>query len=220
MSSRRALALALVLYACMTGVLYAGPAQVTANPAVNDGVAASTASSGGRWVSGYYAGWYYNWYPPTAVDMTTMTHFIFGRYAPGGGTLGGSAGQLVPGAGTAHSTTVEDALVAKAHAAGVKALAMIGGTGDGPGWVLSTTSSVRATFINNILDKCVAKDYDGVDIDWEDSLSTTTQQGQLISFLGELRTAAAARPRYQAPNAPFVITFPGYWVNVNIGLPI
>src|SRR5262249_18185794 len=113
-----------------------------------------------------------------------------------------------------------DALVAKAHAAGVKALAMIGGTGDGPGWALSTTSSVRATFINNILDKCVAKDYDGVDIDWEDSLSTTTQQGQLISFLGELRAAAAARPRYQAPNAPFLITFPGYWVNVNTDLPV
>ena len=177
-------------------------------------------ASGPRWVSGYYAGWYYNRYPPSVVDMTTMTHFIFGRYAPGGGSLGGNAGQLVLGAGTAHSATVEDALVAKAHAAGVKALAMIGGSGDGAGFVLSTTSTTRATFIKNILDKAVAKNYDGVDIDWEDSLTTTTQQNQLVALLRELRSAAAARTRYQAPNAPFIITFPGFWINVNTGLPV
>jgi GH18 family chitinase len=219
MAPTRALALIFVLCAWMSAAA-GGPARAgTQEPALDDG-ASFNAGSGSLWVSGYYAGWYYNSYPPSAVDMTTMTHFIFARYAPGGGTMGGSAAQLMPAAGTAHSATVEDALVSKAHAAGVKAILMIGGAGDGPGWVLSTTSAVRATFITNILDKAVAKNYDGVDIDWEDSLTTTTQQGQLISFLGELRTAAAARPRYQAPNAPFIITFPGAWVNVNTDLPI
>lgn len=148
--------------------------------------------------------------------MTTLTHFIFGRYAPGSG---GNAGQLIEGAGTGH-TSVEDALVATAHAGSVKALAMLGGAGDGPGWVASTAPAVRATFINNILNKCVAKNYDGVDVDWEDSLDTAARQNQLISFLTELRSAAAARTRYQAPNAPFIITFPGYWLNVNVDLPV
>ena len=176
------------------------------------------------WVSAYYAGWFWDWHPnPTdavnAVDMTTMTHFIFGRYAPGAGTLGGSAGQLIQGAGTGHAQ-VEDALIAKAHANGIKALAMIGGASDGDGFIASTASSVRATFIKNILDKCVAKNYDGVDIDWEESLDTTTQRNQLIAFLGELRTAAAQRARYKAPNAPFIITFPGFVVNVNTDLPV
>jgi GH18 family chitinase len=177
------------------------------------------AGTGATWVSGYYAGWFWDWQPDAAtavgaVDMTTMTHFIFGRYAPGGGTLGGAAGQLVEGAGTGHGF-VEDALVAKAHAAGVKALPMLGGAGDGAGFVASTAPSLRAAFIGRILDKCVAKNYDGVDVDWEDSLDTVAQQNQLIAFLSELRSAAAARPRYQSPNAPFVITFPGYWLNTN-----
>jgi GH18 family chitinase len=177
------------------------------------------------WVSAYYAGWYWDWAssnPATAVaavDMTTMTHFIFGRYAPGAGTLGGSAGQLLPGAGTGH-TQVEDLLIAKAHSSGVKALAMLGGAGDGSGWAASTASAARTTFIKNILDQCVAKNYDGVDVDWEENLDTTANQSLLIAFLTELRSAAASRTRYQTPNAPFIITFPGFPVNINTDLPI
>jgi GH18 family chitinase len=177
------------------------------------------------WVSAYYAGWYWDWAslnPATSVasvDMTTMTHFIFGRYAPGAGTQGGSAGQLMPGAGTGH-TQVEDALIAKAHASGVRALAMLGGAGDGSGWAASTASAARATFIKNILDQCVAKNYDGVDVDWEENLDASANQSLLIAFLTELRSAAALRSRYQSPNAPFIITFPGSYVNVNTGLPI
>ncbi len=172
---------------------------------------------------GYYAGWFWDWQSQSeaiaAVDMSTMTHFVFGRYAPGAGTLGGSPGHLVEGAGTGHSV-VEGPLISNAHAAGTRALAMLGGAGDGPGWVASADASVRTTFIKNILDKCVAKNYDGVDVDWEDSLGTPAQQAQLIAFLTELRAAAAQRPRYQAPNEPFIITFPGYYVNVNTDLPV
>jgi GH18 family chitinase len=220
----RALALSIAFCALTSGVLSdeATPveSQETSDPQAVEEGAITDAATGSPWVSGYYAGWYWDWYPPSAVDMTTMTHFIFGRYAPGAGTLGGSAGQLVLGAGTGHGATVEDALVAKAHASGVKALAMIGGARDGKGYVLSTAPAVRARFIKNILDRCVAKNYDGVDINWEDFLETATQRNQLIAFLRELRTAAAARPRYKAPHAPFVITFPGSWININVDLPV
>ena len=68
----------------------------------------------------YYAGWYWDQgYAPDQIDMTAMTHFVFGRVAPGGGSLGGVPGEIVPGAGSAHDpdaspypgTTVEDAAV-------------------------------------------------------------------------------------------------------------
>jgi len=178
----------------------------------------------GAWVTAYYAGWFWDWHSTVAeavaaVDMSTMTHFVFGRYAPGAGTSGGSPGQMVEAAGTAHAY-VETPLISSAHAAGTRALAMLGGTGDGAGFMASTAASTRATFIKNILDKCVAKNYDGVDIDWEDGLDTPESQSRLITFLGELRSAAAARTRYQAPNDPFIITLPGYAVNINIDLPV
>jgi len=174
-------------------------------------------------VTAYYAGWFWDWQGSPnvavdAVDMTAMTHFVFGRYAPGAGSLGGPAGQLIQGAGTGH-VTVEDAFVKSAHSAGTYALAMLGGAGDGKGWAASTAPDVRATFIENIVDKCVAKDYDGVDVDWEEGLDTPEKRDQLIAFLQELRQASRQRPRYQPPNEPFIITFPTSYVNVNTSLP-
>lgn len=176
----------------------------------------SPITNSGKWVNGYYTGWYWRSYPPEAVDMSTMTHFIFGRYAPGLGSLpGGQAGELMEGAMNAHSE-VEDVLIAKAHAAGTKAIMMIGGELDGPGFMAATADPViRARFIKNILDKAEQKNYDGVDIDWEEELDTELGRSQALALLRELRTAAQQRPRYQA--TPFEISWPGFWVNVNPG---
>jgi GH18 family chitinase len=171
---------------------------------------------GPRWVSGYYAGWFWDWYPPAAVDMTAMTHFIFGRYAPGGGTLGGRPGQVVEGAGTGHEASVEQALVDKAHAAGVKALIMLGGAGDGPGFDASTADpAVRSEFVSDILGTLAAKNYDGVDVDWEENLETPAQQRQVVALLGELRAGAADHPHFRPPHAPIIITWPAFWTTIN-----
>ena len=180
-------------------------------------VAWNPAAQGGQWVNGYYAGWFWETYPPNAVDMSTMTHLVFGRYAPALGSLpGGRAGDLLQGAGSGHGADVEDALIAKAHAAGVKAVMMVGGDSDGPGFVAATANAtVRARFIANILNKAVQKNYDGVDIDWEENLDTPEARAQALALLRELRMAAAQRPRYQAPNAPFELSWPGFWVNKN-----
>lgn len=179
------------------------------------------------WVTGYYAGWYWPnnpGYAPATVDMSAMTHFVFGRIGPGGGVLGGTPGTVVQGAGTAHlpnqdpaagGLSVEDYLVRRAHAAGTKALVMLGGAGDGYGFEQSTDAARRATFVRNVVDYLVAHDYDGVDVDWEERLDTSTQRAQLLAFLDELRVAANSRPRYQAPNAPVLITFPGYPISTN-----
>lgn len=171
-------------------------------------------SRSGKWVNGYYAGWFWETYPPEAVDMSTMTHFIFGRYAPALGSLpGGRAGDLLEGSGSAHAN-VEAALIAKAHASGVKAVMMVGGDSDGPGFLAATANvTARARFIQNILDKAVQKGYDGVDIDWEENLDTPQARAQALALLRELRTASEQRPRYQAQ--PLEISWPGFWVNKN-----
>lgn len=209
-------------------------ATKTANATIT--VATATAS-GTPWVTGYYAGWFWDQsYPPERVDMTAMTHFVFGRVAPGSGSLGGQAGQLVPGAGTAHQDglspdgvrSVEDYLVKRAHDAGIKALLMLGGDGgDGLGFLRSTTDATRPAFVRNIVDYLVAHDYDGVDVDWENELHGNEELGvsaaearrRLKALLVEIRTEAATRARYQGEDRAVIVTFPGYAVSINFLQP-
>lgn len=185
---------------------------------------ADIAAPSGLWVGAYYAGWYWDWdgtaeEAVAAVDMTALTHFIFGFYTPGTGTKGGNAGEVIEGSGTAH-TQVESSLIDKAHSFGKKAMMMLGGAGEGNAFMTCCGSEYRSTFVTNILDKCVAKDYDGVDIDWEDSIeSNSAQQAMAVTLITELRTAAALRSRYQSPNDPFLITFPGPYLNINTENP-
>jgi GH18 family chitinase len=54
-----------------------------------------------------------------------------------------------------------------------------------------------------------------VDIDWEEKLDTAAARAQALELLRELRTASAQRARYQAPNAPLELSWPGFWVNKN-----
>ncbi|MFI5427905.1 glycoside hydrolase family 18 protein [Aeromicrobium sp. UC242_57] len=190
------------------------------------------------WVTGYYAGWFWDqMYPPEHVDMSAMTHFVFGRVAPGAGSIGGRAGTVVEAAGTAHdphlspdgTRSVEDYLVKKAHDAGAKALLMLGGDGnDGAGFVLSSDDAVRAQFVDRVVDYLVEHDYDGVDVDWENCLDgargcgeatnaapVTAHEAQrrLLALLVDIRAEAATRERYRS--TPVLVTFPGYPVNTN-----
>jgi chitinase len=155
------------------------------------------------WVTGYYAGWFWDvgdMLAPEDVDMSAMTHLVFGRVAPGGGSLEGEPdddrfpgypyepGDLVPGAGYAQrpgfapdgsGRSVEDYLIDRAHEAGTEALLMLGGDGyDGRGFMLSTADDVRGRFVDNVVDYLVEHDYDGVDIDWENCLSGDPDCGE------------------------------------------
>lgn len=211
-----------------------GAPAATSRPAT---VVAEDAPTGATpWVTGYYAGWYWDqMYPPEAVDMAAMTHFVFGRVAPGGGSLGGRPGTVVPGAGTAHDPglapdgsgdSVEDYLVRRAHRAGGDALLMLGGDGlDGRGFVASTTAARRPAFVERIADYLVAHDYDGVDLDWENCLggedgcgaSAAAARRRLQLLIADLRTELASRKRFA--RTPALITFPGYAVNINFLQP-
>ena len=225
----------------------AGTYQVTATAVANQNVRATatiTVAGGGQgpqgstpWVTGYYAGWFWDQsYPPQEVDMAAMTHFVFGRVAPGGGSLGGTPGTVVLGAGTAHQAglspdgtrSVEDYLVRRAHDANAKALLMLGGDGaDGEGFLRSTADTIRPTFVRNLVDYLVTHDYDGVDIDWENRLEGWPEQNisaeearrRLKALITEVRAEANSRTRYRSPNQPVIITFPGYAVSINFLQP-
>lgn len=232
-----------------SGGLYTAPATsgaytvVTASradPSKTASAVVTVEAAGGAarpWVTGYYAGWFWDqMYPPQRVDMTAMTHFVFGRVAPGAGSLGGQPGQVVLGAGTGHQSglspdgvrSVEDYLVKRAHDSNIKALLMLGGDGgDGVGFLRSTTDAVRPAFVRNIVDYLVAHDYDGVDVDWENELhgnpglGVTAEEARrrLKALLVEIRAEAASRPRFQGAGRALILTFPGYAVSINFLQP-
>jgi chitinase len=211
-------------------------------PAVTTAAATITGPSPtGRkpWVTGYYAAWFWEWlYPPEEVDMTAMTHFVFGRVAPGGGSLGGDPTELMDGAWSAQEPdrapdgsgdSIEDYLVGRAHAAGTKALLMLGGDGaDGRGFLKSTaTPQLQGEFVDNVVDYLVEHDYDGVDLDWEncldghpdcvdegeDPVTAGQAQQRLLGLIDAIRVEMATRERYAA--TPGLLTFPGYAIKIN-----
>ena len=223
-----------------TAPLAAGAYQLVARSDADPGrsaTAAITVMAGPAttpWVTGYYLGYFWDWmYPPQAVDMSAMTHFVFARAAPGGGTLGGQPGDVMPGAGTAHQprlspdgvSSVEDYLIARAKAAGVKTLLMIGGVGDGDGFILSSSDAVRPRFVSNLVDYLVEHDYDGVDLDWEDRFQGSSDgevggdeaKRRARALIVDLRAEAATRARYQGTGRAMLITFPGYGISINEG---
>jgi len=127
---------------------------------------------------------------------------------------------VVPGGGSAHMAntiegrSAEDYLIWRAHGVGVKAILMIGGVGDGNGFLRSTAPAVRPVFVKNLLDYLEQHDYDGVEVDWEDMLDTELAQFRLTAFIADLRAAARQRARWQGERK-FIITAPGYALNMN-----
>ncbi|WP_226372768.1 glycosyl hydrolase family 18 protein [Allosphingosinicella flava] len=190
------------------------------------------------WVNGYYAGYFWDqMYQPQEVDMTAMTHIVLARVAPGGGSIpepGKGPGDIVLAGGTFHDSTnpgspqagvsVEDWLIARAHAAGTKAILMFGGDGlDGIGFNLSSADNLRPRFVKNIVDYLVLHRYDGIDVDWENRLADgcsaqdcgtaipgTESVRRLKALIHEIRAEANARPFYQG--TPILITFSAYTV--------
>lgn len=189
------------------------------------------------WVTGYYAGWFWEGeYGPTEVDFDAMTHLVLGRATPGGGpAFGGQPGDVREAGGqTFHEqspwapyqpASVEEWMIDEAHRHGTEVLLMLGGDAEaGAGFVASTDDTVRARFVDNIVDYLVEHDYDGVDIDWENCLGGAAWEcgidiaeeeavRRLKALLLEIRAEMASRPRYAAD--PGIITFPGYALNLN-----
>ena len=152
-----------------------------------------------RWVMGYYVGYERNLYPPDAIDFDAVTHLMVGRARP------------LAGGALSHDYDIDDsngpiwahAAVDAAHAAGRKAILMVGGAGEIDGWRDAASSTHRAAFVTNLLAAVDQFGYDGLDLDWEPLESF--DQADFIALAQALRGARAG----------LILTVPLGWINAN-----
>lgn len=162
-------------------------------------VTPAPAGAAARWVSGYYVGYQRDLYPPNEVDMTLMTHLIVGRIrpAPDGSVITNFDIDDVSGPAMART------LSTRAHAAGKKAILMLGGSGEHAGFVGAASPINRARFVANLLRVMDELGYDGLDVDWE-----PIEQADRAPLLALLQALRAARPG-------IILTVPVGWINNN-----
>ncbi|WP_407692892.1 glycosyl hydrolase family 18 protein [Pyxidicoccus xibeiensis] len=161
-------------------------------------VTAPTPGGTGKWVSGYYTGWNADMYPPEKVDFSAMTHIMVGRATPR------PDGTLSTAFDNSNGPAMARTLSTRAHAAGRKAIIMVGGAGEHANWVGAASNANRAKFVQNLLSAMDSLGYDGLDIDWEPV--EAADKPNLLALVKELR---AARPN-------MLLTFPIGWINTNM----
>jgi len=137
-----------------------------------------------RRLVGYYTSWSKDQTPPytsAQIPYQKLTHIEHAFVLLQAGSTGELA--IPPG-------MIEPALIRRAHAAGVKVLASIGG-GDGiqgPRFnKMSYSESSRQTFISNVQNLLTTYGYDGVDIDWE--VPNADDREDCTLLMQELRNA-------------------------------
>jgi chitinase len=132
-------------------------------------------------VLGYYVGYDINAYPIASIDWSGLTHIAF---APLGVTASGTLDvSFSDQNGTGQADAM--ALAQAAHAHGVKALLMLGGAGAGANIASAAVASKRAGFVLALLGALSALGYDGIDLDWEDSVNLD----DLVALAQALRAA-------------------------------
>ncbi|AHG87657.1 glycoside hydrolase family 18 [Gemmatirosa kalamazoonensis] len=153
----------------------------------------------GRWMTGYYAGYQQAEYPVANVDFSYITHLIVAAAQPN--FSGGLDTHFY--VDPVNGPIMAKALTTRAHAAGRKAIMMIGGDGWHAQLVSATSSANRTKFITNLVAAMNALGFDGVDVDWEPI--DAADKPRVLQLLRDIRAAK--------PNA--IITFPVGWLNTN-----
>src|SRR5262249_35144803 len=92
-------------------------------------------------------------------------------------------------------------LAQAAHAHNVKAMLMLGGAGNGRPIANAASSANLSTFVTNLVNALNTLGYDGIDLDWEDSLNVD----DLVSLAQALRAA----------KSNILLTYPGGTLNPN-----
>ena len=116
------------------------------------------------WVIGYYVPRRRSRYPPEKVQWRALTHLAVGSVAPrADGPLDTTFGMD----GMSGTERVDD-LIARAHAAGVKALLFVGGGATHDDFAAAASGEVRASFVAELVRWARDEhDLDGIDLDWE-----------------------------------------------------
>ena len=151
------------------------------------------------WVSGYYVGYQRDQYPIADVDFSVVTHLMVGRVTPNADGTVGTHFDIDPTNGPIWAREVSTA----AHAAGSKAVLMVGGAGEYAGWIGAASPPNRDVFVANLLAVMDDLGYDGLDLDWE-----PLPVGDQPDFQALAQALRAARPQ-------MILTVPLGWINAN-----
>jgi chitinase len=156
-----------------------------------------------RWVMGYYVGYERSLLAPQDIEFDAVTHLMVGRVRPlAGGTVTNDFDiDATNGPLFAH------AAVDAAHAAGRRAILMIGGAGEIGGWRDAAAMANRPTFVANLLARMDEYGFDGLDLDWE-----PLEDGDKASFQAVATALRGARPH-------MLLTVPVGWFNPNYMQP-
>ena len=129
-------------------------------------------------ILGYSASWTDATYPPTEYDYSGLTHIARSFLLP-----------RADGSITSGSDYWSPELERDAHAHGVKLLASVGGAAENANeWLgMARDPAAKQRFFNTLEGLVVAHHYDGVDIDWEPSALTATDQQAFATFMVSLR---------------------------------
>lgn len=136
-----------------------------------------------KWVSGYYPGYQRDLYPLEEIDFSALTHLIVGRIVPK------SDGTIIKNfdIDDINGPLMARDLEKRAHAAGRKALLMVGGAGIAA-WSEAASPVNRKKFVTNLIGTMKEFGYDGLDIDWEPI--DKVDYPNVIALAKELRSAA------------------------------
>ncbi|HEX3757878.1 MAG TPA: glycoside hydrolase family 18 protein [Kofleriaceae bacterium] len=192
---RCTVALALVLAACGT-VSQAGGSDGGSNGGGGSG--GGGGGSAGQWVLGYYVGYDIDAYPIADIEWTALSHIAFAPM-----TVADNLG-LDLSFSDQHGTGTADAmaLARAAHSHGVVPLLMLGGAGAGANIAAAAAPAHRSSFVADLLAVLDMLGYDGLDLDWEDSVD-------LDAFVALAQALRAARPA-------IVLSYPANALNANL----
>lgn len=141
----------------------------------------SPAAAATQWVMGYYVGYQRDMLPPSAIAWNGLSHIVMGRIlARPDGTIDTSF-DWDPVNGPILAKDVST----RAHAAGRKAILMLGGAGEGTK-IRQAVTGHRAAFVANLVATMKDLGYDGIDLDWEDDIDWPA----FVAFATDLRKAA------------------------------
>lgn len=163
---------------------------------------APRATAGEMWVSGFYVGYMASSYPPSAIDFSALTHvMVFSLLPRSDGTL-----DTTLFIDAVNGPAVAKDVAQRAHAAGRKAILVVGGEGTASAFRGATSPQYMSTFVQNLRQTAAAWGFDGIDIDWEPLASS--DYAALLTLIGNLRAAQ--------PGIALTADVP--WLNANFPL--
>ncbi|MDD2761343.1 MAG: glycosyl hydrolase family 18 protein [Methylomonas sp.] len=157
----------------------------------------------GKWVTAFYPGYQQALLPPEEIDFSVLTHLVVGLLFPNSDGSLNPMFMMDPVAGEAFAKNAVD----RAHAAGKKALLMLGGAG-AYGFTSAVSEPNRARLVENAVAYAKRLGFDGIDVDYEEGI--VDHYDLALQFVTELR---AVWPEG-------IIAFDSFWINNNFSSEI